>query len=192
MTEARVRLATVADAPEIARIQLLTWQVAYTEVLPRRVLDELDTGQTSRVWAETLENGPARVHLATEDEAPVGFCVSGAAPEQEVAAADGALPEDAPGVALIGTLLVEPRWGRRGHGGRLLATAAEALRADGASRGIAWVPEADEASVAFYAGAGWAADGTVRTLDAGGEPLRELRLTGPLDLRLEYPEHAAG
>jgi GNAT superfamily N-acetyltransferase len=187
MTEARVRPATVEDAEEIARIQLLTWQVAYSDVLPKRVLDELDSAETAEVWAHTLAEGPARVHVATEDEHPVGFCVSGPAPEQEVAAADGGLPQDADGVGLIGTLLVEPRWGRRGHGGRLLATAAQALRSDGASRGIAWVPEADQASVAFYTGVGWEADGTVRTLDADGQPLREVRLTGTLDLRLEHP-----
>lgn len=188
MTEARVRQATVDDAGEIARIQLLTWQVAYADVLPGRVLDELDTGETAQVWARTLSEGQARVHLATEDGQPVGFCVSGPAPTQEVAAADGGLPRDAEHVGLIGTLLVEPRWGRRGHGGRLLATAAQALRADGANRGIAWVPEADQASVAFYIAAGWEADGTVRTLDADGQPLRELRLTGTLDLHLEHPE----
>lgn len=187
MTEARVREAGVDDAAEIARIQLLTWQVAYTEVLPRQVLDAVDVAQTGELWARTVAEGPARVHLATEDGAPVGFCVSGPAPAEEVAAADGALPEDAEQVALIGTLLVEPRWGRRGHGGRLLGTAAEAQRTGGASRGIAWVPEADRASIAFFGTAGWAPDGTVRTLDADGTPLREVRLSGPLDLRLEYP-----
>ena len=69
--------------------------------------------------------------------------------------------------AEIGALLVEPRWGRRGHGGRLLAAAAEALRAGGAHYGLAWVPEADEASRRFYARAGWEPDGAVRALDTG-------------------------
>jgi GNAT superfamily N-acetyltransferase len=87
---------------------------------------------------------------------------------------------------LISTLLVEPRWGRRGHGGRLIATAAHALRDQGATRAVAWVPEADKASTSFYARVGWAADGTVRTLDASGRPLREIRMSGGLDLALQH------
>jgi hypothetical protein len=46
------------------------------------------------------------------------------------------------------------------------------------------VPEADAVSRAFYAHAGWEADGAVRGLDTGDGTLREVRLSGPLDLRL--------
>jgi hypothetical protein len=52
------------------------------------------------------------------------------------------------------------------------------------------VPERDTASRAFYRRAGWEPDGTVRTLDAGGRPLREVRLGGPLDLEFA-PEPTA-
>ena len=89
------------------------------------------------------------------------------------------------GIAEIGALLVEPRWGRRGHGGRLLAAAAS-LRGRGAVNGLAWVPEADAASRRFYARAGWEPDGAVRMLDTGDGTLREIRFAGPLDLQLEH------
>lgn len=188
MTEATVRAAQVSDAREIARIQLRTWQIAYQELLPEQVLDAVDSEETGDVWAATVASGFVMVYVAAEDSQLVGFCVAGAAPEPEVAGADGELPADAAEVGLIGTLLVEPRWGRRGHGGRLLATAVQGLRGAGANRGITWVPEGDDASLAFFSSAGWESDGTVRTLDAGGRPLREVRLTGSLDLYLEYPE----
>jgi len=50
----------------------------------------------------------------------VGFCAAGPAPDAELAAANGSLPADSASTGLVSTLLVEPRWGRRGHGGRLL------------------------------------------------------------------------
>jgi hypothetical protein len=50
--------------------------------------------------------------------------------------------------------------------------------------GLAWVPEADEASRKFYSSVGWEPDGTLRVLDTGQGELREVRLTGSLDLRL--------
>lgn len=181
MAEALVRPAVAADVLEIARIQRDTWRAAYADILPEDVLAGLDNVEAVR---EMVEQGTAAVHVATEGEWTVGFCVVGAAPDSEVAEADGTLPADAATTGLVATLLVEPRWGRRGHGGRLLAAAAETLRNLGATRGVSWVPEADRASVSFYDSVGWPTDGVVRTLDAGGRPLREVRMTGPLDLKL--------
>jgi GNAT superfamily N-acetyltransferase len=182
MADADARAATPQDAPELARIQLSTWRTAYAQLLPAEVLEGLDADEATRAWREAIEHGT--VFVATEGEWLTGFVSAGAAPVTESADASGNPPPDAASVALVGTLLVEPRWARRGHGGRLLAAAAGALRAGGATRGIAWVPESDSASLSFYRRAGWAPDGTVRTLDAGGRPLREVRLTGGLDLEL--------
>ncbi|MDQ3761767.1 MAG: GNAT family N-acetyltransferase [Actinomycetota bacterium] len=183
MAVAQVRAATREDAPVLAALHRATWQAAYSELLPPGTLDGLDTPQVQQAWADTVEGG-ATVLIATEGDDPVGFVVAGLAPKEDVAAADGALPPDATHTVLVSTLLVEPRWGRRGHGGRLLATAAAVLREAGATRGIVWVPAEDLASLSFYRRAGWNPDGTVRTLDANGWALRELRLTGPLDLVL--------
>ena len=180
---AGVRVATRKDAGVLAALQRVTWRAAYSELLPAEVLDGLAAPQVQQTWADTIEGG-ATVLIATEGADPVGFVVAGPAPEDEVAAADGTLPCDVARTVLVSTLLVEPRWGRRGHGGRLLGAAATVLREAGATRGIVWVPAEDSASLSFYRRAGWTPDGTVRTLDASGRPLRELRLTGPLDLVL--------
>lgn len=183
---ASVRAATAEDVPDLVRIQLDTWRTAYADLLPPDVLAGLDATQAQEAWTTALAAGSVRLFVAVEGDWTVGFCAAGFAPETELVDAAGALPPDAPTVALVGTLLVEPRWGRRGHGGRLLATAITRLRADGATRGVAWVPEADQASRNFYRRVGWAEDGTARTLDAGGRPLREIRLAGPVDLTLVF------
>lgn len=184
MALAQVRTATLEDVPTLAALHRATWQAAYSELLPRGTLDGLDTPQVRQAWADTIQGG-ATVLIAIEGNDQVGFVVAGPAPEDDVAAADGTLPPDAAHTVLVSTLLVEPRWGRRGHGGRLLATAAAMLRDAGATRGIVWVPAEDPASLNFYhRRAGWHPDATIRTLDAEGRLLRELRLTGPLDLAL--------
>jgi GNAT superfamily N-acetyltransferase len=185
MAEATVRPAEPADAAEIARIQLTTWRAAYRDLLSAAVLDGLDAEEAEATWLHTIEQGPARVFVATEGQWHVGFVAAGLAPQDESAEANGTPVPDADGVALFSTLLVEPRWGRRGHGGRLLAAAGEAMVGDGLARGISWVAEADKASLSFWERAGWSTDGTVRTLDAGGRPLREVRMTGTLRFRLE-------
>jgi GNAT superfamily N-acetyltransferase len=182
MADAETRPAEPSDADELARIQLSTWRTAYASLLPPDVLAGLDTATVALQWREAIEHG--QVFVATEGDWLVGFTSAGPAPVAESADAKGNPPEDAAAVALIGTLLVEPRWGRRGHGGRLLAAAGAALRKAGRTRGIAWIPEADQASLGFYRRAGWQPDGTVRTLDAAGRPLREIRVSGGLDFEL--------
>jgi len=176
MALATIRAAEPADVEEITRIQAATWTAAYAGLVPAAAIAQLREPAAERAWAAAVDAGA--VFVAAEGDWTVGFVAAGPADVP-----DGSpLGREAWGE--IGTLLVEPRWGRRGHGGRLLAAAAEALRGTGARYGQVWVPEEDEASRRFYRRAGWEPDGTVRGLDTGDGVLREVRYTGSLALRL--------
>ncbi|MDN5860536.1 MAG: GNAT family N-acetyltransferase [Pseudonocardia sp.] len=184
MAIAAVRAAVADDVAEIVRIQATTWATAYAALVPRSAIDQLSAPAAHTAWEAAVTADAGHVLVATEGEATVGFVAAG--PAQ---ASENATPSAEPTLGIqawgeIGVLLVEPRWGRRGHGGRLLATAAAALRADGAVYGLAWVPEADVASRRFYAGVGWEPDGAVRAFETGDGTLREVRITGSLDLKL--------
>ena len=160
-----VRPARPTDAPAIARVQGTTWRTAYRAVLPAAVLDDWDDDAVTDSWeaAITAPPGPRhRVLVAVERDEVVGFAA--------VAPVEGD-----PDVAELGTLLVEPRWGRRGHGSRLLAAVTDLAAADGVTRVQAWLLESDRASANLLESSGWAQEGWARTLDTGGEPLRELR-----------------
>jgi L-amino acid N-acyltransferase YncA len=174
MALATVRRAVDADVDALVRIQSDTWRTAYAQLVPAAAIAELTSAGARAAWRAAVgAGGGHHVFVASEGEWTVGFCAAA-----HYGGGNGAA------IAEVTTLLVEPRWGRRGHGGRLLAAAAEALRGHGAEVGWAWVPEADAASRAFYGHAGWAADGAVRGLDTGAGTLREVRLSGPLDLHL--------
>ncbi|TCK25331.1 GNAT family N-acetyltransferase [Pseudonocardia endophytica] len=174
MATASVRPATDDDVDAIVEVQATTWRTAYAGIVPDAALEGL-TGDAARAaWTDAVHAGGGfHLFVAVEGAHTVGFCAA--------AYYDGA---DGLSIAEVSTLLVEPRFGRRGHGGRLLAAAAQALREHGSEQGRAWVPEADTASRAFYARAGWEPDGAVRTLDTGDGTLREVRMSGTLDLRL--------
>jgi GNAT superfamily N-acetyltransferase len=185
MATAVVRPAAVEDVDEIVRIQADTWAIAYADLVPGAAIAQLRSPEARRAWTDAVQaGGEHHVLVATEGEWTVGFCAA-----TRATAPEDARPQVAPTLgpeawAEINALLVEPRWARRGHGGRLLATAARHLRESGARYGLAWVPEADVASRGFYTRAGWEADGTVRVLDTGEGELREVRMTGSLDLQL--------
>jgi GNAT superfamily N-acetyltransferase len=174
-----VRPARPDDAPAIARVQTVAWRAAYRAVLPPAVLDEWDEGAAAASWRAAVTSPPTPAHgvlVAVEHDEVVGFAAYGpaeASPD-DPPSPDGPATEVAP-------LLVEPRWGRRGHGSRLLAAVSDLAQATGAGRLVTWLPEADDVSARFLESAGWDRDGWARTLDTGGEPLREVRWHAVLD-----------
>ena len=175
-----VRSARPEDAAEIARIQLSTWRTAYRRMFPPQVLADLDETYLARGWSEAIEAPPSgrhRVLIAVEQGESashvVGFAASGPADEQALAPEE---PPLAPDVAAFTDLLVEPRWGRRGHGSRLLAAAVDCWRSDDFAQAVAWAYEQDQATRKFLAGAGWAPDGAGRALDVADMLVPQLRL----------------
>jgi GNAT superfamily N-acetyltransferase len=183
MALALVRAATPDDVDEIIRIQAGTWRAAYAELVPEAALERLSGPAARQAWTSAVDSGEGHVLVATEGEWTVGFCA--------VARSDTEDSEAPVDQAQIVALLVEPRWGRRGHGRRLLGAAFEAMAAGGAGSGIAWLPERDVASRAFYDRIGWDPDGLVRTLDAGDRELREIRLAGQLRIENRDPRRRA-
>jgi L-amino acid N-acyltransferase YncA len=178
MADVSVRPARPEDAAEIARIQVATWRYAYAALLPPAVLDGLSPADAQAAWAAAVASPPTpRHHVLVAEELRwlVGFAAL--APVDEANAGDPA--PDA--TVVIDPLLVEPRFGRRGHGSRLLAAAVHYAREDGMTRAVVWVPEADRASCSFFTSAGWAEEGLVRGLDTGAGELREIRLQAWLD-----------
>ena len=168
-----VRPARPPDAAAIARVQAVTWRTAYRTLLPTEVLDSWDEAAATDSWQAAIATPPTPGHgvlVAVERGVVVGFAAHGPA---EVSADEH--PHPAGPSSEVATLLVEPRWGRRGHGSRLLAAVADLARANGTARLQVWLPEQDRASASFFESAGWAPEGWVRTLDTGGAHLREVR-----------------
>jgi GNAT superfamily N-acetyltransferase len=173
VADVSVRPATPDDAAELGRIQVETWRTAYADVVPATVLDALSTEVATPSWSAAISAAPSGKHhvlVAMEQQWQVGFAAVGPAEELQP---DDPQPDT---TAQLAVILVEPRWGRRGHGSRLLAAVVDTIRGDGMTRAIAWIPEGDDVTRDFLASAGWAPDGLVRALDTGAGELREIRL----------------
>ena len=174
MADVSVRPARPADAERVARVQLSTWRTAYADLLPPEAL-ELPEEQVAAMWLHAVESPPTarhRLDVALERDELVGFAASIPAEDDDL---DGATTVE------LSVLLVEPRWGRRGHGSRLLAAGVDRWRQDGSRLAVAWVWERDTASRSLLTGAGWEPDGTARGLDTGRRVERHVRLHTSLD-----------
>jgi GNAT superfamily N-acetyltransferase len=174
-----VRPARPDDAEAVARVQLVTWRTAYRTLLPAAVLDDWDEPAAVDAWRAAVVAPPTPAHgvlVALDGTEVTGFAAFGPAE-----LTDGGEPLPAGPTNEVTTLLVEPRWGRRGHGSRLLAAVADLAAAAGVVRLQMWLPEQDTVTTRFLTGTGWAADGWARTLDTGSSTLRELRWHTMLD-----------
>lgn len=168
-----MRAARAEDVAEIARIQVDTWRHGYAAIVPAGVLAAVTPDAATAAWSAAVTAPPSPRHhvlVAVEQHWLVGFIALGPA--------DDLQPDDPePAATLsVGPVLVEPRWGRRGHGSRLMAAAIDHGREDGMTRAVTWIPEADTTSREFLISAGWAPDGLARALDTGAGELREIRL----------------
>lgn len=200
MADVNVRPARPDEAGDLARVQRRSWARAGSSVVPSAVLDRLVADEVVERWAATIQAPPTSGHhvlVARERETIVGMVAFGPAETDDAGVQPG--PQGVPpgesednATGEIATLLVEPRWGRRGHGSRLLAATVDMAREDGIANMITWIPENDSSARSFFGSAGWAEAGWIRTLDADGTPLREICLhTSILESEPSMQEHSA-
>jgi GNAT superfamily N-acetyltransferase len=177
--DAGVRAARPADAEALGHVQARAWAASYGDLLPAPP----DERQLADAWTIAITDPPSprhRVLVATAGTRVVGFAAL--APSADADAATGTEASDAELLVLV----VDPADLGHGHGSRLLNASADVLTESGARRLRAWVPEPDTDRLRFLTGAGFAADGAARVLDASGDgssTVREIRLTAVLPAR---------
>ena|SRR5687768_9148222 len=159
-----VRPATVADAPAVGRLHVRAWQAAYRGHMPDDYLDGLRASERAAGWERVLgvERPGGAVLVAERDGEVVGFANVGPAQDPE-------------GAGELYAINVDPaHWGT-GAGRALLEAAQAELARLGFDETVLWVLPANARARRFYEIAGWASDGTERTVDALGVTIPEVR-----------------
>jgi ribosomal protein S18 acetylase RimI-like enzyme len=138
----RLRNATFADAPAIARLHADSWRRNYRGAYADAYLDGDVIADRLEVWTDRLrEPDPHRVTLVAEDDADlIGF-------------AHAVLGDDPTWGALLDNLHVDHGHNRRGIGSRLLARTASIVSPQRTGMYL-WVQEQNVAAQHFYRAAG--------------------------------------
>lgn len=156
MTEAGLRVASVADAPAIAALHVASWRAAYRDLAPAEVFEAMDEPLRLRRWSKTLSTPFDRqvVLLAEQDGRLAGMGMA-ASPSE---AAFGERGE-------IRSLYLDPAFQRLGLGRRLMSALAVRIAGWGYSGAALGVVAGNDGAVAFYQALGGRLAG--RYLDPG-------------------------
>ncbi|OBH05256.1 MULTISPECIES: GNAT family N-acetyltransferase [unclassified Mycobacterium] len=163
MTE--VRAAVLADADDVARVQLRSWRSAYQGLIARDFLDELEPA----FFADRYTFGRVGLRMPSTLVAVDGSAIRGLVTTG--LCRDG----DLPNFGELMAIYVDPAHVRRGVGRLLMAAARERLRLVGVAGAVLWVLEGNASARRFYERDGWNFDGGCRTTPFGDTPARQLR-----------------
>ncbi|PSL01109.1 acetyltransferase (GNAT) family protein [Haloactinopolyspora alba] len=167
-----VRLAWAADTDAVGRVQARAWQHSYQELLPKELLDEVDSEQFAAAWSQAVIRPPTaqhRVLVALDAGRVVGFAATAPSDDPDAQPTDGE----------VVAFHIDPDELGEGHGSRLISAVADTLRADGFTRGRIWLFVGEDALRGFLEPAGWGPDSAHRTLDLTGDgehTVRQVRL----------------
>jgi GNAT superfamily N-acetyltransferase len=163
-----IRPATVADAREIAEIQVNGWRATYRGRMPDPLLDSLSVDERAeqrRHWLAEPPGPDFRTWVAEDGSGIVGFANTGPTDEPEPGAAVGQLY----------AIYVDPTRIGTGVGRALLTHAVRNLVDNGFTAVVLWVLDTNARARRFYEVAGFAPDGGEQVETFGGVPLREVR-----------------
>lgn len=162
----RVRPATLADAPAIARVQVATWRHTYAGMVPQDYLDRMREEVNTAAWERGIVAASRAVVVAERTAEVIGFA-SGGVPARDPATGAG---------AELDAIYVAPSLQRQGAGRLLAAAVAGHALARGAASMVVWVLAGNRVGRSFYEGLGARLlPGSGREIDFGwGSPVDEV------------------
>ncbi|HEY3780133.1 MAG TPA: GNAT family N-acetyltransferase [Fimbriimonadaceae bacterium] len=162
-----IRLATVADAQEIAIVHVKAWQKSYAGIVPDHVLDNLSIESRTKRWEEILVNPETKstTWVLEADGHILGWCSIGPNRDEGSSELSGE----------VWAMYVHPDAQRKGVGTALMQQAISALRNAGYEDAILWVLTNNTQGRFFYEATGWKETLATKEIEMGGTALLETR-----------------
>lgn len=154
----RIRGAVEGDADGLVKLRVDTIRDAYAGTMPVEFMDPVSEHERASQLRAAIRNGTRTWLIAVAGDELVGACALGVARDSD-------LPGDSG--EIIAIAVVSPHR-RQGHGFTLLNAARSVALDRGWSELVLWVVAGHVEARAFYARAGFIADGSERVDDSLG------------------------
>lgn len=161
-----IRDASLADAENIARIHVDSWQSAYRGQIPDIILDNLDSAKRAVFWQTHLADARFRTFVAEMNGQVIGFC--DLIPSRDA--------DSNPQItAEIAAIYIHPNHWRRGAGRALCLRAFATARNTGFKIITLWALKSNTAAQQFYRALGFQPDGATKSELLNDHVLHEMR-----------------
>ena len=161
-----IRIAKVADAEGIAKIQIESWRFAYKNIIDDGILSNLNLRHKTEIWQSVLKNEDWSAWVAVNPKKEIeGFI-------HLCGYRDNDLPSNE-NVGEISAIYINPKLVGRGVGATLMQKGIESLEKANHRKIALWVLSKNDLAINFYEKFGFASDGGVKKHPSTG--LTEVR-----------------
>lgn len=154
-----------ADAHDVSRVHVRSWQWAYRGLLAQEYLDSLEPD----AWVHRYTFGRMGFRQPSTQVAVEGATVCG------LVTTGLCRDDDLTNLGELMAIYVDPAYLRTGVGRLLMSAARTRLRSVGVTTAVLWVVDGNARARRFYERDGWHCDGTRRVSTYGSAPVDEVR-----------------
>ena len=135
----RIRQATPADAPDIAKVNVESWRSTYNGIVPNQYLNGMSHEKREKQWRSIIENPDSIVLVAEGIDGSIGGYISGGRERSGKISFEGELY----------AIYLLKEWQRKGIGKQLVKQMLDEMRNKHIANMMVWVIE-DNPSKRFY------------------------------------------
>jgi ribosomal protein S18 acetylase RimI-like enzyme len=174
MNQLIIRNVTKNDIPALAEVVVLAWQIAYRNILPDGLLDNLSIANAKERWANMIKLEHIFTLIAERDGRTIGFVRFGPSRDSD---------DDPRLVGEVYAIYVHPDFWRMGAGGALLRGAIDQLRRRSFAELTLWTLQENTRARAFYEKQELRLDKATKKVKRAGETTIEVRYRRALKTR---------
>lgn len=160
----KIRYATYVDAKILGQIHALSWKVAYKNIVPDEILDNITIEKRIKFFEKALTEGWEEDALIFKDDIAVGLICIGKCRDNDKDESTGE----------IWGIYLHPNYWNQGVGTELITWGLNELKHINFKEITLWVLENNLNARKFYEKMGFSHDGTIKEITIG-RPLNEYR-----------------
>jgi len=159
-----IRLATPADAPDMAEIHARSWEAAYKDIIPAEYIKEKNAGRPA-LWQRIITDENTSRYVIEIGGKIVGFVHVDPPQDDDL---DDSFYE-------VHGIYLHPDVYRQGIGSQAMDFAYGKARSLGKTTMTVWVLAENTNTINFYEKCGFVTDGATKTVEYG-KPLQVIRM----------------
>ena len=153
-----IRPAKLSDAPDLARINVTGWQIAYRDIISSNMLGKMNLVKRTEQFRLAIKDKTEETYLIEDNGIIIGFTTMGACRDKDKSEKTGE----------IWGIYIDSKYWKQGYGKKLATYGEDLLTERGFKEIVLWVLKDNDASRKFYEKIGFKVEGKIEKLEKYG------------------------